>query len=99
MGIMPHLWSSNRLSCYLTPIFDGDGLRRVVARGGIDEAGAFLPPGAVELDMGGLTPILSPSVNPIEEWRDVTPIPWCVDRQLNGLKEDRLKTRMKESSK
>ena len=55
----------------------GDGLGRVVARGGINEAGAFLPPGAVELDMGGLTPILSPSVSPIEEWRDVTPMLSC----------------------
>ena len=25
--------------------------------------------------MGGLTLILSPSVNPIEEWRGVTPMP------------------------
>ena len=50
----------------------GDGLGRVVARGGIDEAGAFLPPGAVELDMGGLTPT---PVSPIEEWRDVTLMP------------------------
>ena len=27
MGIMPHLRSSNRLSCYLTPIFSGKARR------------------------------------------------------------------------